>query len=166
MGMAQVTRPGTGRSRGRSRAFPALPGWLRHAWTEPGGTWRPPARDTAIAVVITVIAVVASYGEAHPTTPGAYFTGSHHLPHTPTAALLLVALGGVVLAWRQRYPRLVVCVATAATVAYTLPGYENGVALLLPAIGLVTIATTASVRHSVAWALAVTVVLMAATAAN
>jgi signal transduction histidine kinase len=157
-----VTRPG----KGRSRAFPALPGWLRHAWTEPGGTWRPPARDTAIAVVLTVIAVVASYGEAHPTTPGAYFTGTHHLPHTPTVALLLVALGGAVLAWRHRYPRLVVCVATAATVAYTLPGYENGVALLLPATGLVTIATRFPVRYSVGWALAVTIVLMAATAAN
>jgi signal transduction histidine kinase len=128
--------------------------------------WPPPARDTAIAVVITVIAVFAAYGEAHPTTPGAYFTGSHHLPHTPTAALLLVVLGGAALAWRQRYPRLVVCVATAATVAYSLPGYVNGVVLLLPAIGLVTIATQFPVRQSVTWAIAVTIVLMAATAAN
>ena len=116
--------------------------------------------------MITVIAVVAAYGEAHPTTPDAYFTGGHHLPHTPTVALLIVAVGGAVLAWRQRYPRLVVCIATAATVAYTLPGYVNGVVLLLPAISLVTIATRFPVRHSVAWALAVTIVLMAATAAN
>ena len=128
--------------------------------------WPPPVRDTAIAVVITVIAVFAAYGEAHPTTPTAYFTGGHHLPHTPTAALLLVVLGGVALAWRQRYPRLVVCVATAATVAYSLPGYVNGVVLLLPAIGLVTIATQFPVRQSVTWAIAVTIVLMAATAAN
>jgi signal transduction histidine kinase len=164
MGTARATLPSQSRSRGW--AFLAVPGWLRHAWTEPGGNWRPSTRDTAIAVVITVIAVLASYGEAHPTTPGAYFTGSHHLPHTPTVALLLVVLGGAVLAWRRRYPRLVVCVATAATVAYTLPGYVNGVALLLPAIGLVTIATRFPVRHSVAWAIAVTIVLMAATAAN
>jgi signal transduction histidine kinase len=164
MGTARATLPSQSRSRGW--AFLAVPGWLRHAWTEPGGNWRPSTRDTAIAVVITVIAVLASYGEAHPTTPGAYFTGTHHLPYTPTAALLLVVLGGAALAWRQKYPRLVVCVATAATVAYTLPGYENGVALLLPAVGLVTIATRFPVRHSVAWAIAVTVVLMAATAAN
>ena len=42
----------------------------------------------------------------------------------------------------------------------------NGTALLLPAVGLVTVATRFPVRHSVAWAVAVTVVLMAATAAN
>jgi signal transduction histidine kinase len=143
-----------------------VPAWLRRVWTEPGGNWRPPTRDIAIAVVITVIAVLASYGEAHPTTPDAYFTGGHHLPHTPTAAQLLIVLGGAALAWRYRYPRLVVCVATAATVAYSLPGYVNGVALLLPAIGLVTIATKFPVRQSVTWALAVTIVLMAATAAN
>jgi signal transduction histidine kinase len=120
----------------------------------------------AVAVVITVIAVLGSYGEAHPTTPTAYFTGGYHLPHTPAAAQLLVVLGGAALAWRHRYPRLVVCVATAAAVAYSLPGYVNGVALLLPAVGLVTIATKFPVRQSVSWALAVTIVLMAATAAN
>ena len=166
MGTPPTATSGPGRGWGRSRALLALPGWLRHAWTEPGGQWRPATRDIAIAAVITIIAVVASYGEAHPSTPGTYFTGSHHLPHTPTAALLFVALGGAVLAWRQRYPRLVVCVATAATVAYTLPGYENGTALLLPAIGLVTIATRGPVRQSVAWAAAVTIVLMVATGAN
>ncbi len=170
LGQDRGRRPdeGSGRGvrRGRRPALPALPGWLRHAWTEPGGNWRPSTRDIAIAVVITVIAVVASYGEAHPTNPGAYFTGTHHLPHTPTAALLLVVLGGAALAWRHRYPRLVVGVTTAATVAYTLPGYENGVALVLPAIALVTVATRYPARHSVAWALAVTAVLMAATAAN
>ena len=77
-----------------------------------------------------------------------------------------MVLGGAALAWRQRYPRLVVCVATVATVAYTLPGYENGVPLLLPAVGLVTVATRFPVRQSVTWALALTIVLMAATAAN
>jgi signal transduction histidine kinase len=119
-------------------------------------------------VVITVIAVVAAYGEAHPSTPGTYFTGSHHLPRTPDAALLLVAAAGAVLAWRHRYPRLVLCASTAAVVAYTLPGYENGVALLLPAVAMGTLAadpSTTALRSS-AWAVAVSAVVMAATASN
>jgi signal transduction histidine kinase len=163
MESAPATRSGEPGASGWSRL---LPGWLRRAWTEQGGDWRPPIRDIAVAVVITVIAVVAAYGEAHPTNPSAYFTGTHHLPYTPTAALLIVVAGGAALAWRHRYPRLVVCLTTAATVAYTLPGYVNGVVLLLPAIALVTVATKFPVRQSVAWALAVTIVLMAATAAN
>jgi signal transduction histidine kinase len=162
MGTPQAALPG----QGRRRALPAPADRLRRAWTEPGGQWRPSTRDIAAAVLITMIAVVASYGEAHPTTPGTYFTGPYHLPHTPAAALLIVALGGAALAWRHRYPRLVVSVTTAAVVAYSLPGYVNGTALLLPAIGLVTVATGGPVRQSVAWAAAVTVVLMAATAAN
>jgi signal transduction histidine kinase len=153
MGTAQETRPLPG----------WLPGWARRAWTEPGGPRRPAVRDIAIAGVITVIAVLGAYGEAHPTTPSAYFTDGHHLPHTPAAALLLVVLGGAALAWRQRYPRLVVGVTVAATVAYSLPGYVNGVAVLLPAVGLVTVATRFPVRQSTAWALAVTIVVMAAT---
>ena len=134
----------------------------------PGTPWpaRPSARDAAIAAVITLIGVVASYGEAHPTRPGAYFTAPHHLPHTPDAALLLVAAAGAVLAWRHRYPRLVVCATTALVVAYTLPGYVNGVSLLIPAVAVGTLAVMVPVRRSVPWAVAVTVVLMAATAAN
>jgi len=156
MGTAQETR----------RVPGWLPGWARHAWTEPGTRWRPSTRDIAIAAVVTIIAVLAAYGEAHPTNPSEYFTNGHHLPNTPIAALLLVVLAGAVLAWRHRYPRLVVGVATAATVAYSLPGYVNGVALLLPAIALVTVATGFPVRQSATWALAVTIVLMAATGPN
>ncbi len=146
----------------------ALPGWVRRAWDRPGGGRRPSPRDAAIAVVITVIAVVAAYGEAHPSTPGTYFTGQHHLPHTPDAALLLVAAAGAVLAWRHRYPRLVLCASTAFVVGYTLPGYENGVALLLPAVAMGTLAADPSMTalRSSAWAVAVTAVLMAATGAD
>jgi len=123
-------------------------------------------RDTAIAAALTVIAVAAAYGEAHPTNPGAYFTGSHHLPHTPDAAFLLVVLAGAVLAWRHRYPLLVLVISTAAVVVFSLLGYVNGVALLLPAVALGTAAAMWPIRRSVAWAIATTLVLMGATAAN
>ena len=151
----------------------ALPGWARRGWAQPdggrtGGEWVPSGRDAAIATVITVIAVLAAYGEAHPSTPGTYFTGTYHLPRTPDVALLLVFAAGAVLAWRRRYPRLVLCASTAAVVAYTLPGYENGVALLLPAVAIGTLAADRSMTalRSTGWAVAVTAVLMAATAAN
>src|ERR1700722_6146328 len=89
----------------QARPLPGrVPAWARRDWTEPGGSWRPPARDIAVAGAVTVIAVLAAYGEAHPTTPGAYFTDGHHLPHTPTAALLLVLLGGVVPPRRRPSP--------------------------------------------------------------
>ena len=146
----------------------ALPGWVRRAWTHPGGDRLPSYRDAFIALVITVIAVLAAYGEAHPSTPGTYFTGPYHLPRTPDAALLLVAAAGAVLAWLHRYPRLVLCASTAAVVAYSLPGYENGVALLLPAAAVGTLAADRSMTalHSTMWAVAVTAVLMASTAAD
>ena len=146
----------------------ALPGWVRRAWAHPGSGQLPSYRDTFIALVITVIAVIAAYGEAHPSTPGTYFTGPYHLPRTPDAALLLVTAAGAVLAWRHRYPRLVLCASTAAVVAYTLPGYENGVALLLPAAAVGTLAADRSMTalRSTLWAVAVSAVLMAATAAD
>jgi signal transduction histidine kinase len=150
----------TGQATQRRRARPGgpRPGRPRAAL--------PSVRDAAIAAIITVIGVAASYGEAHPTRPGAYFTPPYHLPHTPTAAFLLVAAGGVVLAWRHRYPRFTVCATTALVVGYTLPGYENGVALLLPAVAVGTLAAMVPVRKSAWWAVAVTVVLMTATGAS
>jgi signal transduction histidine kinase len=127
---------------------------------------RPSLRDAATAAVVTVVAVAAANAEAHPQVPSRYFTGGHHLPHTPTAALLLVLLAGVVLAWRRRYPRVVLCLSTAAVVAYTLPGYVNGVALLLPAVAMGTLATLLPIRRSALWAAGTVVVLMGATAVN
>jgi signal transduction histidine kinase len=127
---------------------------------------RPSLRDAATAAVLTVVAVVAAYAEAHPQDPTRYFTGGEHLPHTPNAALLLVVVAGAVLAWRQCYPRTVLCVSMAAVIAYTLPGYVNGVALLLPAVAMGTLAAQLPIRRSALWAVAVTVVLMGATAVN
>jgi signal transduction histidine kinase len=120
-------------------------------------------RDIAIAVVLTIVAFFATYGEAHPQVPSRYFTPPYHLPHTPSAALALIVAAGVALAWRHVYPRTVVCVSTAAVVAYTLPGYENGAALLLPAIALGTLVPMLPIRSSVIWTVVVTAVLMVAT---
>jgi signal transduction histidine kinase len=129
-------------------------------------TWRPPLRDAAIAAAATIVIVVAAYGEAHPTDPGEYFTGGHHLPHTPTAAFLLVIVAGLVLAWRHRYPLPVLGVSTVAVVVFSLLGYVNGASLLLPATAIWALASLKPIRQSVSCALILTLVLMAATAAN
>jgi signal transduction histidine kinase len=60
---------------------------------------------------------------------------------------------------------VLVC-STAAVVAYTLPGYVNGVALLLPAVAMGTLATILPIRRSVVWAAAVIAILMPATYVN
>jgi signal transduction histidine kinase len=140
------------------RLTPSLPELVARA--------RPPIRDTAIAGLLTVIMLAASYGEAHPTTPGTYFTGSHHLPYTPDAALILVVVAGLALAWRNRYPLAVLGVSTAAVVVYSLLGYVNGASLLLPAVAVGSLATVMPIRRSVGWAVLTTAVLMGATAAN
>jgi signal transduction histidine kinase len=115
------------------------------------------------AVIITVIAFWAAFGEAHPQVPSRYFDAAHPQPHTPPAAFLLVILAGGVLAWRHRHPRAVVCVSTGAVVAYSLPGWENGSTVLLPAIALGTLAAMVSVYEAIVWAVAVLVALTIAT---
>jgi signal transduction histidine kinase len=150
---------GGGGAEARPRPSFAL-GWL----TE---DWRPsPVRDAIIAVIITIIAFWAAFGEAHPQDPGRYFNHGLHLPHTPLAAFLLVIVAGAALAWRHRYPRAVVCVSTAAIAAYSLAGWINGSSLLLPAIAVGTLAATVKLYQALAWSAGVLVVLTAATVAN
>ena len=145
---------------------PGMAGLARLAWHEPpaaGGPLRPAARDVLLAALVTVCALAGSWGEAHPGHPSSYFTPPHHLPHTPNAALLLVAVAGAVLAWRRRYPQAVVAATTLLVIGYTLPGYMNGTAILLPALALGLLATRTSPLRATAWAVAVTLALMSAT---
>ncbi|HUN36759.1 MAG TPA: sensor histidine kinase [Trebonia sp.] len=129
--------------------------------------WRPsPVRDAVLAVILTIITVYASYGEAHPAVARNYFTGPHHLPHTPDAAFVLPALSGLVLAWRHRYPRAVLCASTAAAVAYSVAGWENGGIVLMPAVALGTLAAMVSTRSAIAWAVGLLVVLLGASIVN
>jgi len=120
-------------------------------------SFRPAVRDMVIALVVTVALVYGAHGEAHPST-NAYFTGGHHLPHTPAAALILVAVACLVLAWRRRWPVAVLGVSVAAATIYTLLGYVNGAVLVAPMIALYTVATQSSVRRAVAYGLGTLVV--------
>src|SRR6516225_7606807 len=117
-------------------------------------TWRrwlrSPYRDAVVAVVLTVILVYGSYGEGHPHGAAdlVQFRG-HPVPH-PTAALLLVAVACLVLAWRRRWPVAVLAISVAAVTAYTLLGYVNGAALVAPIIALYAVVTRVSALRAVA----------------
>jgi signal transduction histidine kinase len=123
-------------------------------------------RDVVTAVLITGVLGAASYGEAHPSQKSdlAAFHG-HHVPHTPNAALLLVAAACLVLALKRRYPVTVLAVSTAALVTYSALGYVNGAALLAPAIALFAVAQVVPVRRALALAAVTLLALMAATGA-
>ncbi|MGI9009206.1 MAG: sensor histidine kinase [Streptosporangiaceae bacterium] len=134
--------------------------------TAAGRTWRNArARDAVLMVALTVSLVLAAYGEAHPSNP-ADIPKDHPIPHTPDAALLLVAAAGVVLVWRHRYPLAVLAASTAAVAAYSLLGYVNGAALLLPQFALYAVALACGVWQASAAALVTLIVLMTGTAAD
>src|ERR1039457_629821 len=129
--------------------------------------WASPARDIALAVLLTALMLAGAYGEAHPNHASDQIVSGHPVPqHTPTAAFLLVVVAGLVLAGRRWYPVGVLAVSTTAVAIFSLLGYVNGAALLLPTAALYGLAKTGSVRRAVTAAGITLVVLMAATAAG
>jgi signal transduction histidine kinase len=155
-------------NRGRATLGPGMPTLTcmkgaTAAWRQ----WRnSPVRDVVIALAATVVLVAASFGEGHPKSLSdqVLFRG-HQVPH-PRAALLLVAVACLALAWRRRRPVAVLAVSSVAVAVYSLLGYVNGAALTAPILALYAVATQVSVRRAVVAAVATLAVLMAATAAN
>jgi signal transduction histidine kinase len=125
-----------------------------------------PFADLVRALLVTFVVVLGAYSEGHPNQKFDLdqFHG-HSAPH-PTAALTLVAVAGLALAWRRRYPLTVLAVSTTAVAVYSLLGYVNGAALIAPVLALYAVATQVSVRRAVAAAAVTLAVLMAVTAAN
>ena len=104
----------------------------------------PPVRDAIIVVVVTAILIFGSYGEGTPSSPSdrIQFQG-HAAPH-PGAALILVAIAGLALLWRRRYPVTVLAVSVAATSVYSLLGLVNGAILIAPILALYAVASRVS----------------------
>jgi signal transduction histidine kinase len=123
-----------------------------------------PVRDVVLALAVTVVLLAGSYGEGHPRDPGNQDQFRGHLAPQPGAALLLVVVACLALAWRRRHPVAVLAVSTAAVVGYSLLHYVNGSALIAPVLALYAVATQVSVRRAIAASLATLAVLMTATA--
>ena len=117
------------------------------------------------AVLLTAVLVAGAYGEAHPGQVPDKRLGGHPIPHTPTAAYLLVIAAG--LAWLAApLPGPGPGFATACVAAYSLAGWVNGAALLLPVIALYCVTREWPAKRAVAAAGVTLVVLMGATALN
>ena len=153
-------------NRGRATSGPGMPTLTGMNGVEAVRRWwrHPPARDAVLALAMTAVLLYGAYGEAHPSTT-AYFNGGHHLPHTPTPALILVAVATLVLCWRRRWPVAVLCVSVAAATFYTLLGYVNGAVLVAPMIALYTVAAQPGVRRAVTYGLGTLAVLGSASIA-
>jgi len=119
------------------------------------------------AAIVTAITVYGSYGEGHPHNPSDVLQFHNApIPQPSAASLLLVAVAGVVLVWRNRWPVAVLAVSTAAVLGYTLLGYVNGAALLAPAAAAYAVATNASVRKALTASAVALAALLAATAGH
>jgi signal transduction histidine kinase len=128
--------------------------------------WRAGARDVVYALAMTAVTVGGAWGEAHPRQVSDELPAGSAAAHTPDSAFALVAVAGLVLAVRYRWPRVVLAVSAGAVAVYSLLGYENGAAVLAPVVALYTLATRLSARRALAWGVLTTLVLMGATAAH
>jgi signal transduction histidine kinase len=132
----------------------------RRLWSSPF------VRDAALAVLVTLLLVSGSLGEGNPSNPADRIQFRGHAVPQPGAAVLLVAVACLALAWRRRYPVTVLAVSVAAVSAYSLLGYVNGAALVAPIIALYTVATQVSVRQAFVAAVITLGILLTVTAAN
>ena len=117
-------------------------------------------------MLVTLLLVSGSLGEGNPSSPADRIQFRGHAVPQPGAAVLLVAVACLALAWRRRYPVTVLAVSVAAVSAYSLLGYVNGAALVAPIIALYTVATQVSVRQAFVAAVITLGILLTVTAAN
>ena len=126
--------------------------------------------DWVLALVMLAVTLVGSIGEAnaHVNVLGATVTSGGHpaVLNASWAAFILVALAAVSLAWRRRFPLVVLGVALSAVAAYSLIGYVNGTALIDVMIALYTVATTVSARAALTAGLVTLICLLVSTAVH
>ncbi|MDQ2815546.1 MAG: sensor histidine kinase [Actinomycetota bacterium] len=154
-------------NRGMATSVPGMP---TLTCMEGAAAWRrwssSPVKDAILAALVTALLVSGSLGEGDPKSPSDQIQFHGHLPPHPGAALLLVAVACLVLAWRRRWPVAVLVVSAAAVTLYSVLGYVNGASAVAPVLALYAVATQVSVRRAVVAATLTLAVLMTASAVN
>ena len=108
--------------------------------------------DVIRMLILAVVLVLGSYGEAHPNNKSDQVLNGQPVPHTPDAALLLVVAAAVVLAVRRWYPVPVLVFSTAGIVAYSLLGYVTGAVLVAAPVALYSVVTKVSLLRALGFA--------------
>jgi signal transduction histidine kinase len=112
--------------------------------------------DVTVALCVAAIDVYGAYEEAINPVQG---DPDLKLPVVPAWAYVLVAVAGLALVGRRRWPVATFAVVMALTLAFTVLGYNDGAPLLAVAFSLYAVATGAPARTT--WVcLGVSVVLM------
>jgi signal transduction histidine kinase len=124
----------------------------------------PRAFDITLAVVLAMITVAGSAGEAHPSQTSDQPPAGVHLA-TATAGYLLVAVSALALIWRRRRPVLVLAVSLGAALLYICLEYMGGAVVLNPMFALYAVAVAVPTGTAIALSVITMLSLMAATAA-
>ncbi|WP_020658975.1 sensor histidine kinase [Amycolatopsis benzoatilytica] len=119
---------------------------------------------TLFAVLMLLLTVGGSVGEARPLQPADQVYDGHPVPVPQWWAYLFVAIAALALAWRRSRPWPVLAVSVAGVAIYTALGYVNGAALLAPLVALYTVSALSPVREAVLAAIATVVPLGVLTA--
>lgn len=133
---------------GPLRRAARAPGWLDVDATSGLRFW---LFDIAVAAAVTALSLGGSIGEARPTSrsPGgssAMSEAQYHylLTHQPGGFYALVAIAGVALVWRRRYPIAVLVVTVVCDGIYAAAGFVDGALLVSVLVALYTVASLAS----------------------
>lgn len=100
----------------------------------------PPRVDVVVAVLLTIFIVGATLG------PSRWYMHQPH--HMPALGTVLLVGGSGIIAWRRRFPLVVLLVSAGAVVAYYALGFPDGPAFVAPAVALGTYAFVRGVLRS------------------
>ncbi|MFI5612038.1 sensor histidine kinase [Amycolatopsis sp. NPDC051903] len=106
-------------------------------------------RNALFVVLMLLLTVGGSLGEAYPIQPDDQVYQGHPVPVPPWWAALFVAAATLALAWRRSRPWPVLGVSLTGVGIYTALGYVNGAALLAPLVALFTVAVLSPVRDAI-----------------